>query len=106
MGQSEDGTLLLSLRRARRANHRLPKCFQDMLPEPLLPLYPQDAEVLLQVNALGANSDSRPSTSTASATPSSPNQSFLHTDSRTHLVQLPPMQCIVLVTRKNSFGLF
>ena len=104
--QSEDGTLPLSLCRARRANRRLPKRFRDMLPEPLLPLYPQDAEVLLQVNAPGANSDSRPSTTTASATPSSPNQSFLHADSRTHLAQLPPTQCIVPVTQKISFGLF
>ena len=104
--QNEDDTLPLSIRRARRTNRRLPKRFRDMLPEPLLPLYPQDAEALLQVNALGENSGSGPSATMASATPSSPNLSSPQAGSRTQSAQLSPKQCAVLVSQHNSFGLF
>jgi len=79
-----------------------------MLPEAPLPLYLQDAEALLQFNALGANSDQLPSTitSTASVTPSSPNPLFPQADSGAHSAHLPPKQCAVPISPKNSFGLF
>ena len=77
-----------------------------MLLEPLLPLYPQDAEALLQVNVLGENSGSGPSATMASATPSSPNLSSPQAGLRTQSAQLSPKQCAVLVSQHNSFGLF
>jgi len=103
MVQAEDDTLPLSIRRARRTNCQLPKRFRDMLPEPLLPLCTQDAEALLQVNALLANSGFCPSATTASVTPSSPNPSFLQADSS---AQSAPKRCAISISQKNSFGLF
>ena len=50
--QGEDDTLPLAIRRTQRVNRRLPKRFRDILPEPPLPLPPQDAEVFLEVNPL------------------------------------------------------
>ena len=104
--QVEDDTLPLSICRAQRTNRRLPKRFRDMLPEPLLPLYPQDVEAPLEVNALGVNSGSCPSTTTASTTPSSPNPSFPQADLSAQPAQLPPKKCAVSISQKNSFGLF
>ena len=78
--------------------------FQDMLPEPPLPLPPHGAEVLLEVNALEADPGSCPSTSAASVTPNSQPSSF--EDPAAQRAQLPSKRCAILVTPKNSFGVF
>ena len=102
MIQAED-TLPLSLRRTRRTNRQLPKRFQDMLPEPPLPLPPQGVEVL-QVSALHVNSSSCPCPTTAFVALGS--QSFAQADQTTQSARNPLNQCAVLATQKNSFGLF
>ena len=102
--QGEDNTLPLAIRRTQRVNRRLPKRFRDILPEPPLPLPPQDAEVFLEVNPLQANSSSP---STIAATPVIPiSQPSLQADSIPQLAQLPYKRCGVFATQKNSFGLF
>ena len=102
--RAEDDTLPLSIRRTRRVNRRLPKRFRDMLPEPPLPLPPQDAEVFLEVNPLQANSGS-PSTTAAIPVPISQpsSQADLATP---QLAPLPSKRRGVFATQKNSFGLF
>ena len=62
--QAENNTLLLAICRTQWANQRLPKHFQDILPEPPLPLPPQDAEVSPEVNTLQMTLDARSSATT------------------------------------------
>ena len=97
--QTEHDTLPLSIRRARRANQRLPKRFQDMLPEPPLPLPPQGVEVPFDVGL----PDSRPSTTVTSA---STNQSSSQADPAAQSARIPSKPRAVLTTQRNSFGLF
>ena len=101
--QAEDDILPLSLRRTRRTNRRLPKRFRDILPEPPLPLPPQDVGAL-QVDAPHTNSSSCPSASAAFVLPS--NQSFAQAESTTQSARIHSNQYAVLTTQKNSFGLF
>ena len=75
-----------------------------MLPEPPLPLPPHGTEVLLEVNALEADPGSCPSTSAASVTPNSQPSPF--EDPAAQRAQLPSKRCAILVTPKNSFGVF
>ena len=103
MVQAEDDTLPLSIRRTQRANRRLPKRFQDMLPEPPLPLPPQDVEIAFDVGPPQANSESRPSTTATSA---SINQSSSQADTTAQSARLPSKPRAVVITEKNSFGLF
>lgn len=102
--QAEDNILPLSIRRTRRANRRLPKRFRDVLPEPPLPLPPHGAEVLLEVNALEADPGSCPSTSAAFVTMNSQSSSLEVPVAQP--AQLPLKQCGIVVTPKNSFGMF
>ena len=95
--QAEDDAPL-AVRRSWRTNHQPPKRFQDMLPEPLLPLPPQDANLLLEVDALQANSGPCPS-----VTPNIPSS---QADPTAQSAQPPSKSCAVLTTQKNSFGLF
>ena len=103
MAQVEEDTLLLSLRRTRQTNRKLPKCFWDMLPEPPLPLPPQGIEVL-QVGAQHANSSSCPSTTAAFVTLGS--QSSAQAEPTTQSARISLNRYAVLTTQKNSFGLF
>ena len=98
--QAED-TLPLSVHRTRWANRQLPKRFRDILPEPPLPLPPQDAEVLLQVDTLETNLGPPSSTTT-----SMPLGSQLSSQADPQSAWLPSARCGVLATQKNSFGLF
>jgi len=67
-----------------------------MLPEPPLPLPPQDADLLLEVDALQANSS-------PSMTPNVPSP---QADPTAQSARPPSKSCAVLTTQKNSFGLF
>jgi len=67
-----------------------------MLPEPPLPLPPQDADLLLEVNALQVNSS-------PSMTPNVPSP---QADPTAQSARPPSKLCAVLTTQKNSFGLF
>jgi len=94
----------LSIRRPRRTNRRLPKRFRDLLPEPPLPLPPQDVEVPLEVNITQANSGTCPTAVVASAT--SNDQFSSRADGPDQSAQLPSQRCAVVATKVNSFGLF
>jgi len=93
--QTEDDAPL-AVRRSWRTNHQLPKRFRDMLPEPPLPLPPQDADLLLEVNALQVNSS--PSMTLNVPSPQA--------DPTAQSARPPSNLCAVLTTQKNSFGLF
>jgi len=100
--QTEDDTLLLSIRRSRWTNRQLLKHFRDMLLEPPLPLSPHDVEVPPEVSALEADLDS-----TSAALVTGGNQSPSLEDPAAQSAQLPLMQRAVLTTsKKNSFGVF
>ena len=101
--QAEDDTLPLSIRRTRRANRRLPKRFRDMLPEAPLPLLPQDVDAAFGVGPPQANSNPRPS---ATATSPSTNHSSSQADPTAQSARLPSKPRAVLITERNSFGLF
>ena len=71
-----------------------------------MPLPPQDAEVLLEVDTPHTNSISYSST-TATATSVTPSiQSFSQADLAAQSARLPSNRCAVLITQKNSFGTY
>ena len=96
--------MLLSIHRPQRTNRRLPKRFRDLLPEPPLPLPPQDVEVPLEVNIMQANPGTCPTAANPSVT--SNDQFSSREDGLDQSAELPSQRYAVVATKVNSFGLF
>ena len=93
--QAEDNAPL-SICRSRRVNRRLPKRFRDMLPEPPMPLPPQDVDFL----------DDALQTNSSPCLLVTPNIQTSEADVTAQSARPSSKSCTTLTTQKNSFGLF